>query len=496
LRHYYSKEQISLGNKATLRRRLLTGYGWEARMASTTKPLSAVDSAWLHMEDPTNLMMVTGIALLDGASDHERYRQTIAARLLTLDRFRMRVVESGSRLGGARWEEDPHFDLAAHLHRVALPVPGDMGTLQKFLSDLASTPLDFSKPLWQVHLVENVLGGSAMVLRFHHCIGDGTAMNGVMYRLMNTRPDAPVEPGESLNRQKRESHGTLGSLLKTAEMALGATFKVADMAWGEGTATLGHPAHLLDLAGAAVTTAEAIGRALLLSADANTLLKGRLGTAKRVAWSRHLPLADVKRVCKATGAKVNDVMMAAVAGALRGYLIDRGTNVDCLEIRAIVPVDLRPPARALDLGNEFGLVFLALPLGLADPQERLAEVKRRMDALKRSPEPQVFYGLLNVFGMTPAQVEEPVVQLFGSKATAVVTNVAGPREALYIAGSRIDDMMFWVPQSGRLGLGISILSYNERVTLGVIADAGLVPDPGAITAGFEGEFEQMVGLLR
>jgi hypothetical protein len=115
-----------------------------------------------------------------------------------------------------------------------------------------------------------------------------------------------------------------------------------------------------------------------------------------------------------------------------------------------------------------------------------------MNAIKRSPEALVFYGLLNIFGTTPAQVEEPVVKLFGSKATAVMTNVAGPPTALYMAGSRISDMMFWVPQSGRLGMGVSILSYNGGVTLGVITDAGLMPDPEAITARFEEEFGHML----
>ena len=186
------------------------------------------------------------------------------------------------------------------------------------------------------------------------------------------------------------------------------------------------------------------------------------------------------------------MLLAAVAGALRGYLIGRETDVYNLEVRAVVPVDLRPPERALNLGNEFGLIFLALPLGIADPIARMAEVKQRMDALKRSPEAVIMFGLLNVFGVTPTQVEEPVVNLFGSKATAVMTNVAGPRDALYIAGNRISNMMFWVPQAGRLGMGVSIMSYNGGVTLGVITDAGLVPDPQAITARFEQEFAEML----
>jgi WS/DGAT/MGAT family acyltransferase len=304
--------------------------------------------------------------------------------------------------------------------------------------------------------------------------------------------ELPAAPSE----RAREEGSALDALLKPARSALGATMSVADTLWKEGAASLANPAHLADLAAGALAVAESLGGALLMPPDALTPLKGRLGVRKRVAWSRRVPLADVKRIGKATGAKVNDVLLAVVAGALRAYLTARGTNTEDLEIRAVVPVDLRPPARAHELGNEFGLTFLALPLGLADPLRRVAEIRHRMNAIKRSPEAQVFFGLLNIFGMTPAQIEEPVVELFGSKATAVMTNVAGPSVPLYMAGSRITDMMFWVPQSGRLGMGVSMLSYSGGVTLGIIADAQLVPDPDAIAASFEQEFRHMLAASR
>lgn len=452
-------------------------------MAQVSQHLSPVDSAWLHMDDPTNLMMVTGVALLDGPIDVARYRKTVAARLLSFERFRMRVVDDRNSLNGPRWEADPHFNLDAHIHRVALPSPGDMETLQEFLGDLSSTMLDYTKPLWQVHLVENVLGGSAMVMRFHHCIGDGTAMNNVLYRLMDLTPDAPIE-----RPHKPQAHSSLGPLLDPIMAAIEGSVKLADDLIHEGMEIVRHPEHLLDLPAQAAGGAIALTRVLTLPTETMTPLKGPLGVQKRVAWSAQVPLDEVKQIGQAAGAKVNDVLLAAVAGALRAYLIGRGTPVDGLEIRAVVPVDLRPASRRHELGNEFGLVFLALPLGIADPAARLVEVQRRMEALKRTPEAYVFYGLLNFFGRTPAQVEEQAVNLFASKATAVMTNVRGPVEQLYIAGNRITNMMFWVPQSGRLGMGVSIMSYCGNVTLGVITDAGLVADPQAITAAFENEF--------
>ena len=459
-------------------------------MTSKTKQMSPVDSAWLHMDEPTNLMMITGVSLFDKLPDFERFRRTLEVRLLTLDRFTMRVVEPALPVGTPHWELDPNFDLDAHVHRVALPAPGDMTELQRFISDLASTPLDFSKPLWNIHLVENVAGGAAMVLRLHHCIGDGTAMNAVLFRLMDMARDAPIgevaEPATEALRRR--------DFVSTAFAPVRSIGKAIRYLAHEGSESLRHPSRIVEGAGAAAEAATIVGRVLLMSPDAETPFKGPLGVQKRVAWSNDVPLADVKTVTKALGTKVNDVMLSAVAGGLRDYLIARKADVSDLEIRAVIPVDLREPQRGIELGNAFGLVFLALPLSIADPVERLRETKKRMDAIKQSIEAVTFYSLLNIFGVTPRQVEEQALNIFASRATAVVTNVRGPHQALYIAGSKIENIMGWVPQAGRLGLGVSIFSYDGKVSVGVITDAALVPNPEQITAAFRARFEELLAI--
>lgn len=458
---------------------------------SKSKPLSPVDAAWLHMEDPTNLMMVTAVSFLDQKPDWARFCRTLEARLLDYDQFRMRVVEGRGPLSGPHWEEDPHFTLSAHIHRVALPEPGDAAMLRHLISDLASTPLDYSKPLWQAHLVENALGGAAFIMRFHHCIGDGTAMRGVMYRLMDLTPDAPTEAAELKEEQEHHDWNPLAMLTQSMGAALDLSRKVAGAVLHEGAETLRNPGRALELGGVAAESAAVLSRALLMPSDADTPLRGPLGVQKRTAWSARASLEQVKEIAKRSDAKINDVLLAAVAGALRRYLIGRSVPVEGVEVRAIVPVDLRPMERVQNLGNEFGLVFLSLPVGIADASARVQTIKERMAALKQSTEPYIFFGLLNLFGRTPMQVEEQVVQLFASKATAVMTNVAGPREQLYCAGCKVENVTFWVPQSGRLGMGVSIMSYNGGVTLGVITDAGLAPDPERITALFEDELKAM-----
>jgi len=248
---------------------------------------------------------------------------------------------------------------------------------------------------------------------------------------------------------------------------------------------------LLDNPGRAAEGVYRLGRLVLLPPDQQTAFKGELGRRKRAAWSKPVPLDDFKAIGRAFGATVNDVLVATATGALRRYLEARGEPTGGVSIRASVPVNLRPLDEAHKLGNSFGLVFLTLPVGTVDPVKRLRSIKKEMDELKRSPEALVAYAVLNLMGFAPVEVERLGLRFFGSKATAVLTNVPGPREPLYLAGRRLNHVMFWVPQSGHLGLGISILSYAGGVMLGVATDEGLVSDPERIVDGFEKEFKSL-----
>ena len=234
--------------------------------------------------------------------------------------------------------------------------------------------------------------------------------------------------------------------------------------------------------------------ALSLSDDPPTVLKGRLGVSKRVAWAEPLALEEVKAVGRACGCTVNDVLLASAAGALRGYLIDRGEAVDGLTLRATVPVNLRPLEHAKKLGNHFGLVFLELPVGEANPVRRLERGAASMRRLKKGRQAAATFGALAAVGMAPAGVQSLALDLFSRKASAVATNVPGPQMPLYLGGSEIREMMFWVPQTGSIGLGLSILSYNGRVHFGLIGDARLLPDPDAVIGRFRPEFEKLLYL--
>ena len=231
---------------------------------------------------------------------------------------------------------------------------------------------------------------------------------------------------------------------------------------------------------------------LLKPADPKSPFKGDFGLRKHVAWSTLVAIADVKAIGAPLGAKVNDVLVAAMTGALRAYLKGRGVDVNHTTVRAMVPVDLRPPERVGLLGNDFGLVLLDLPVAAAKAANRLAQTKARMDRLKRSPEPVAMKFLFELFGRGPKAIEDLATSIFGSKASLVMTNVVGPKDTVYLAGVPVDQMMLWVPHPGKeLGVGISILSYRGMASLAVIADASLVPDPEAITEEFNREFGRM-----
>lgn len=458
-------------------------------MAEKIEIMSPVDIAWLSMEEPTNQMMVNAVIAFDQPLDVERVRQVLEFRWLRYARFRRRVVKPSLPFMRPYWETDPHFDLNLHLQRLALPAPGDQQALEDMVSDLMSMPLDFSRPPWKFYVIENYGAGCAVMARIHHSLADGMALVAVLLSMADFQADAPLVPLEAddslpddslLGGLSRRVNNTADLFRRTADRAVQGAFSVVQDA--ERVREIGEQGAGMGLAAT---------RLLARSADPRTRLKGKLGVIKRAAWSRPIPLADIKLVKNNLGGTVNDVLVTAVTGGLRRYLVEKGDDVTDLEIRAAIPVNLRTEADNGKLGNKFGLVFLTLPLAFEEPLMRLTEVRRRMEALKRSAEAPVTLGILGMMGLGTDAFREVVVRILEPKATIVLTNVAGPPIKLYMAGQQIREMMFWVPQAGRLGVGISILSYAGNVYLGIATDAGLVPDPKLIIEGVYEELAQM-----
>ncbi|EXI83749.1 MAG: putative diacylglycerol O-acyltransferase tgs1 [Candidatus Accumulibacter sp. BA-94] len=264
--------------------------------------------------------------------------------------------------------------------------------------------------------------------------------------------------------------------------------------WGQYLELRRDPAGLLDYASVARAVAEDIGRLALMPDDTPTRFKGKAGTVKRVAWSEPLPLAEIKAVGRALACSVNDLLLASVAGAMRSYLVNQGDAVEGVEIRAMVPVNLRQPGDREELGNRFGLVALELPLASDNPLARLHATRARMAALKSSYQAMLTFALLGAAGMAPRFVEDQILKLLTSKTTAVMTNVPGSPQARFLAGCRIEQQLAWVPQAGDIGIGVSILSYHGSVQFGLISDRNMVDDPQLIADQFGREFEKLLWL--
>jgi len=460
-------------------------------LTSKVESMSKVDSAWLRMECPTNLMMITGVIIFRGRLDVERFKRTLIDRFLTYKRFNQKAVDASS---GPYWEFDPDFDINTHVRVTALPGRASKAELEDLTSELASTPLDASKPRWQFHVVENYDRGTALLSRIHHCYADGIALIQVLLSLTDlvAAPEQSARPEEV--QLKMEGGTVLNRLEKLARKNTGRAMKFSQAAFARGLDMIKDPMFAQILAKEGGDLAAELANALMLADDPDTVFRGKLGVRKRCAWAEPLPLADVKAVAQAQGVTVNDLLVACLAGALRGYLVSHHgeEQIDGIEIRCTVPVNLRPLEHAKNLGNHFGLVYLALPVGEANPLARLQSVRKNMNKLKSSKQAAVTFGLLAALGMAPAFVQKPAFELFSRKASAVMTNVPGPQKPLYFGGSLIDEMMFWVPQTGSIGMGASILSYNDGVYVGLITDRRLVADPDSVVARFREEFEKLV----
>ncbi len=463
----------------------------EAVPGLPTEALRSVDFAWLRMDEPANLMIINGALVFDQPLDPGRVRELLRERLLSIPRFRQRVVRPTGG-GWPEWQEAPDLDLDRHFVVEALPADSGDDDLAEHIGRRMGEPLAPDKPPWVFYLLEGYRGGSALFARLHHSLGDGIALMLVLLSLTDLTAeggglDAQLDMGSSGANPFR-------ALFAQASSDLAAVRAATEKVMPEGMKLLLRPAQALREASRiakGMGAVGALGKLTFRGSDPSTVFKGPLGVAKRCSWSRSIPLEEVKRLARGAGGSVTDVLSATASGGLRRYLLQHGAPEADLSFRAAVPVNLRPLEEMTQLGNRFGLVFLSLPVGIRDPLERVAELRRRMRALKHSAEPMVTYAILQAMGRVPLIVQQAVVKLLATKTTAVLTSVPGPQQTLYMAGEPIRDIFFWVPQAGRVGLGMSICSYDGRVRLGIATDTGLVPDPARIITGFHDEFDEL-----
>jgi diacylglycerol O-acyltransferase len=434
--------------------------------------MSGADAMWLHADRPTHLMVIDGLMLTAEPLDPGRFTAVLQERLVDhYPVFSQRPVDPAWPWEMPAWEDDPDFSIARHVHRARLRRPGGDQQLQRFLEKHVSEPLDRSRPLWEVWLVDGYGGpdgGTAVYYRLHHAMADGMALAQLMMDLTDPTPEGRDEVADEPAPQ-----GLLDVVVGGAAGLVRSALAVPTL-----------PLTALKAAG--------VTRKLLLDTLPRTLLSQAPGTEKRLVWSRPRPLPEVKAAGRRTGTTVNDVLVTALSGALARYLETFNQQVD--HLTTMVPVNVRPQGQPLprELGNKFALVMLHLPTGDLDPSARLAAVHHRMDAIKHSPEVLITSAVAEGIGHLHA-VEGPLVDFFAGKAFGVTTNVIGPREPRYLAGVEVTGVLGWVPGSGGQTLGVAIFSYADTVRIGFKVDAASVPRPERLVELFDAELDTLVG---
>ena len=413
--------------------------------------MAGVDAAWLRMDSDVQRIVVCGMFQFGAALSLPELRGLVRERLLQHRRFSQRAVEPLLRLGRPHWRR-VRVDLDHHVQQVTLPRPRSDLALARLTSELACTPLDRDRPLWQIHLIEGHPQGPVLLIRLHHAIGDGVSLVRFLLSLADDGADM--------------------DLRAVGLPALAWPPSLARRAWMVGL-------HVATLA-----------KLLLLPGDRPTLFRGPLQRVKRLAWTRPLPVAALEQAGDWLSAKLNDVLLALAAGAVRRYLARSGQGAG--ELRALVPVFFHGRGDKGHLGNHFGLVFAPMLVGIEDTQDRIRAVHRRMDVLKASAEAAVAFEILALTGAVGGALEALTVDIFTRKASFMVTNIQGPPQPLHLGGKPITDLVVWAPVAGHVGTGLSLVSYAGQVRVGFLADAALVPDPEALARDFEAEADALL----
>ena len=463
--------------------------------------LSGLDAVWLYLETATAHMHVGSVLVLDPSDAPEpltrdRALEYIEQRLHLAPAFRRRVASVPFRIDHPVWFDDPDFDLRYHVRRAALPSPGGMNELAEYAADVMSRRLDRSRPLWELHLVEGLEGGRmALVTKTHHAAVDGVSGAELLAAILQITPDQPAPEPPSVEWRPEAEPGDLRLLLaagwrmaatpagvvRTARRTVKAGTRIVRMRTGRG-GTTPPPAPF---------------------AAPPTPLNGSIGPHRLLSLTEQ-SLESVKTVKRAFGGTVNDVILTAVAGALRRYLLSRDEAAD-RPLVGMVPISVHGDAPQAERpgGNQISMMLVDLP---ADEPDPIARLRRVSDGTAGAKEQHGALGaetLQELAELTPAGVAAMAARVYTRVRGAdrhrpiwnvVVSNVPGPRIPLYFAGAKVEAMYPIGPVHEMCGLNITIFSYQDMVYVGLNADRSLVPDVDLIGRAVCAEIEELAKL--
>lgn len=445
--------------------------------------MSLLDASFLYMENDVTPMHIGGVAVFEGPPvTHDELVSRFEPKMGLVPRYRQKVKFLPLDLGRPAWVDDPHFNLEYHLRRTAVPAPGGRAELENLVSRVMSQHLDRARPLWEIWVVEGLEDNQwAIVSKVHHCLVDGVAATDLMSVLFDTEKDpAPLPAGQPWKPRPAPTP------LELLGGTLSGVVSPVDRVWR----LLGSLRDPRGFAGSSIETMRAFaGMAPSLVPPRNsTSLNGAYGPHRR--WtSAHTTLADIKTIRAALGGTINDVVLTAITRGFRDVLIERGENGPGRTVRTMVPVSVRAEHEKGVYNNRVSSVFVDLPVGLADPAERLAAIRSSMDGIKKSKGAVAGARLAELSDFAP-----PMLLAAGQRMAAtipqtsfhtVTTNVPGPQRPLYFAGRMLLQSAPIIPLGASIRTAVGIFSYNGGVHFGVTGDYDTVPDIAVLARGIE-----------
>ncbi len=457
-------------------------------MAELSRRMTSLDASFLYLEQPNALMHVAGIYTFAAPLDYEALVADVESRLPLIPRYTQRISTVPLNLAHPTWENDPDFDIRYHVVHHRLRHGNDDRALAALCAKLFTEPLDRSRPLWEMHLVEGYGRGCAMIAKTHHCMIDGASGVELMNILMDPspnspRPHLPDDVGDETEEPPSVVSQTLDGLVDVVRSQ-------ANLA-SSALRLLSKPEKALEQAR---LTLDAVGTLVrtLSAAPPPTLFNGTIGPHRSLAWAR-FSLNEIKAIKNRLGGTLNDVILAIISGGLRQYLREHGQNVERTELKAMVPVNVRSEHDSVKLGNRVSMMVAPLPIGIHDPLERLRQVSAAMDLLKASGQAGQMERIVGLTDLMPPMLQKPLAQLQASVSpvNTVCTNVPGPRETRYILGQPLQLAVPLVPLAVGIGLGFAIMSYADQITIGINADSDRVGDVWDLADYLRNSFDEL-----
>jgi diacylglycerol O-acyltransferase len=450
--------------------------------------LSPQDASFLHLEDAVSHMHIGAVAVLEGpAPGYEELSRMIRAHLPMVPRYRQKVHFVPVALGRPVWVDDPHFNLDYHVRRTALPQPGGDGELRRLVGRVMSQQLDRGKPLWEMWMIEGMSDGRwAIITKAHHCMVDGVSGTELLTVILDSERHAKLPAPDDWHPERQPLGVELAAqavahrLLSPYEQLRAARFAARS------------PARVLRTA--AVTARGLWSLTGVVAPPPPSSLNGPIGPHRRWGWGRS-QLSDVKRVRSVFGGTVNDVVLTVIAGGFRALLAARGEPTQ-RDVRTRVPVSVRSGEEHGEYNNRVSAIFANLPVGIADPRERLEAMREQMEHLKRSGEAVAGDVLVGLSGFAPAMLLalglRAATRMPQRSVNTVTTNVPGPQRPLYAAGRRLLECFPYVPIAGHVQFGVAIFSYDGALTFGVTGDYDRARDIDVLCDGIERAMRELV----